>query len=209
VFLSPALFLQQDGAQIGVARGARPDGHEGLEMMKKKKFLLFGKRVRIARQRTGLTQAELGKQLGLVKYGAVRISRFECGRHMPDINFVEKMAAVLKVPSFYFYCADNALARMFLRLADCLGDDWERFLLAQMQEVLAQPQATALPEKRNANRRHNTDGSWPDAERRTCVDQRACADRRSQEEKRRQVDRRSGQQGAEKSQDRRGGDAKE
>jgi transcriptional regulator with XRE-family HTH domain len=157
------------------------DGHEDEMMENENKSLLFGQRLRTARQKAGLTQTELGNRSGLVKHAAVRISRFECGKHVPTIDFAGKMAAVLKVPSFYFYCEDEALAMMFLRLADCLGDDWKRFLLVQMQEVLAQQQAVALPGKRNAD--SNTGGSWPDAERRTGVD------------------RRSGQQGAGKSQD--------
>jgi transcriptional regulator with XRE-family HTH domain len=165
---------------------------------------IFGQRLRAARQKARLTQAELGDRLGLVEHGAVRISRFECGRHTPDIGFVEKMAAVLKVPSFYFYCADEALARMFLQLSDRLGDDWKRLLLAQMQEALAWQQAAALPGKRNADRRHNTGGSWPHAERRTGVDRWTGVDRRCHVERRSQVDKRSDPQGTGQSRDRRG-----
>jgi transcriptional regulator with XRE-family HTH domain len=165
---------------------------------------IFGQRLRTARKKAGLTQVELGNQIGLVEHGAMRISRFECGRHMPDIDFAEKMAAVLKVPLFYFYCADEAIAGIFLQLSNRLGNDWRRLFLAQMQEVLAQQRAVALSWKRDADRRQNTGDSWPDAERRTGIDRRVCADRRWQVERRSQVDRRSGQQGAEKSQDRRG-----
>jgi transcriptional regulator with XRE-family HTH domain len=160
---------------------------------------VFGQRLRAARQKAGLTQAALGDLLGLVEYGAVRISRFECGKHMPDIGFAEKMAAVLKVPSFYFYCSDEALAKMFLLLSERFGNGWKHFLLTQMRDALAQQKSVASPSaalhvlpEMNADRRQNT-SSWSHVERRTCIDRRMCADRRCYVERRSQIDRRSGQ----------------
>lgn len=133
-----------------------------------------GKRLRAARENAGLTQEDLGNRLGL-EHGAIRISRCECGRHVPDFRIMEKMAAKLGVQSFYLYCVDDDLAEMFLQISSRLGSHWKPFLLAQIQEALTRASATS--ERGSGDRRKNT-GAWLHAERRSHKERRAQTDRR-------------------------------
>lgn len=52
-------------------------------------------RLRLARVRAGLTQAELGALIGA---SASHVSRYECGRTQPSVKSLAKLAAALKVP---------------------------------------------------------------------------------------------------------------
>lgn len=63
----------------------------------------------------GLPQDKLGVLAGLDEGTAsARISRYESGIHEPNIAFAERLATVLKVPTAYFYAADDALAELIL-----------------------------------------------------------------------------------------------
>lgn len=138
------------------------------------KKAIFGKRLRAARREAGLTQKELGDLLGLEHCSSTsRISRFESDTHMPHHSIVEKMAAALKVPSLYFYCTDEALAKMFVLLSERLGRDWECLLLAQMREMARE--VSAQPELEY---------------RQTRTERRLQVERRIHPERRNQVDRR-------------------
>lgn len=65
-----------------------------------------GERIRLARQKAGLTQKELGSQLGISYVG---ISMWEAGKRHPKFATLEKMANALQIdvkelidPSFYY-----------------------------------------------------------------------------------------------------------
>lgn len=80
---------------------------------------VFGKRLRLARERTGLAQFELGVLIGLDEgCSNTRISRYETGVHEPPFATAERLAAILKVPAAYLYCRDDQLADLLLELAD-------------------------------------------------------------------------------------------
>lgn len=77
---------------------------------------MIGKKLKIARVNTGLTQAELGVRAGLEEESASsRISSYEKGVHAPDFGLVSKLATVLDVPEAYFYAVDDDLAELILQ----------------------------------------------------------------------------------------------
>ena len=74
---------------------------------------LFGKRLRDARLQAGIPQDKLGVMIGLDEgCSSARMSRYENGIHSPPFNTVERIAEALKLPTAYFYCADDALAEL-------------------------------------------------------------------------------------------------
>jgi transcriptional regulator with XRE-family HTH domain len=74
---------------------------------------VFGRRLREARLRADIPQDKLGVMIGLDEGSAsARMSRYENGIHTPPFGVVEQIAAVLKLPVSYFYCADDRLAEI-------------------------------------------------------------------------------------------------
>lgn len=77
----------------------------------------FGVRLRQARERLGLPQDKLGVMIGLDEgCSSARISRYETGVHEPAFDIARKLAQVLGVTVTYFYCEDEWLANLLLRL---------------------------------------------------------------------------------------------
>lgn len=86
-------------------------------MVKKAVSCCFGARLRQARERLGLPQDKLGVMIGLDEgCSSARISRYETGVHEPAFDIARKLAQVLGVTVTYFYCEDDWLADMVLRL---------------------------------------------------------------------------------------------
>lgn len=78
----------------------------------------FGARLRQARERLGLPQDKLGVMIGLDEgCSSARISRYETGVHEPAFEIARKLAQVLGVTVTYFYCEDDWLANLLLRLS--------------------------------------------------------------------------------------------
>ncbi|MDR2239543.1 MAG: helix-turn-helix domain-containing protein [Zoogloeaceae bacterium] len=76
---------------------------------------VFSARLKIARLRKGITQMQLGVLAQIDEYSAsARINQYERGKHLPDFNTAERLAAVLEVPAAYFYTRDDALAALLL-----------------------------------------------------------------------------------------------
>ena len=77
----------------------------------------FGVRLRQARERMGLPQDKLGVLIGLDEgCSSARISRYETGVHQPAFEIARNLAQVLGVCVTYFYCEDDWLADIVLRL---------------------------------------------------------------------------------------------
>ena len=94
---------------------------------------LFGKRLRDAREMTGIAQDKLGVLIGLDESSSsARISRYETGVHEPPIRTAKQIAAALKVPLAFLYCDDDLLAAILLQ-AHRMSKDARRALLASMQ----------------------------------------------------------------------------
>ena len=74
---------------------------------------LFGRRLKDARLDAGIAQDKLGVMIGLDEScSSARMSRYENGVHSPPFTTVERIAEALKLPTAYFYCADDALAEL-------------------------------------------------------------------------------------------------
>jgi len=76
---------------------------------------LFGRRLRDARLRAGITQDRLGVMIGLDEgCSSARMSRYESGIHEPSFSIAEQIAKVLGLSACYFYCSDDHLAEIIL-----------------------------------------------------------------------------------------------
>lgn len=81
-------------------------------MAKKRPGTIYGRRLREARERCGLSQAALGIAVGLDESGAgSRISRYENSIHQPKLGMQELFARALKLPLTYFYTENDESAR--------------------------------------------------------------------------------------------------
>ena len=73
-------------------------------------------RLKEARQRAGLSQEQLGLQIGLEPESAsTRMNRYELGKRAPAFELMERIAAVLGVPAAYFYAVEDDEAELLLR----------------------------------------------------------------------------------------------
>lgn len=70
-------------------------------------------RLKKARQRTGITQKNLGVMIGMDESSASgRMNHYEKGRHTPDIRTLKKISDTLNVPLNYFFCCDDIEAEL-------------------------------------------------------------------------------------------------
>lgn len=84
--------------------------------------------------RAGISQKRLGIAAGMDSFSAsARINQYERGKHTPDLQTVERIAKVLKVPAPYFYCSDPELAEVIVKFAD-LGKGQRRRVLGLIEE---------------------------------------------------------------------------
>jgi transcriptional regulator with XRE-family HTH domain len=66
----------------------------------KKPYEELGHRLKLARDRAGMTQKELGAAVGV---DAMTISRYERGIHRPDNDVIQRIAGVLRERSGWFF----------------------------------------------------------------------------------------------------------
>src|SRR5690242_14283392 len=77
---------------------------------------LFARRLKAARTYKGLTQVKLGVSAGIAEDSAsARVNQYERGKHQPDFGTAQRLAAVLRIPTAYFYAEEDALAELLLR----------------------------------------------------------------------------------------------
>ncbi len=80
---------------------------------------IVAKRLKDARLRAGMSQKQLGIQAGIDEFSAgARINQYERGKHMPDLQTLARLAAVLKTPLPNFYCHDS-FRKCFTRSRAC------------------------------------------------------------------------------------------
>ena len=78
---------------------------------------VFGKRLREARLRAGLTQDALGVAIGLdVGPACIRISRYESGVHLPSLEVVWALAKALRVPAAFLVTEEDQMAAWVLQI---------------------------------------------------------------------------------------------
>lgn len=74
---------------------------------------VYSRRLREAREAHGISQRGLGIQAGLDEFVAsTRVNRYETGVHQPDLQTLQRLAAVLGLPTAYFYAEEDELARL-------------------------------------------------------------------------------------------------
>lgn len=90
---------------------------------------VLGKRLKEARLRLELTQAQVGLRAGFDPSGAgTRINQYERGRHVPQFAVCEQLARAVEVPTPYLYAADDQLAAWILAYAE-IGTSKRRVIL--------------------------------------------------------------------------------
>lgn len=76
---------------------------------------VFSRRLRQAREATGLSQKALGIEIGLDPgVASTRINRYEQAVHLPDIDTAQRLADRLEVPLPYLFTDDDELAQVIL-----------------------------------------------------------------------------------------------
>lgn len=95
---------------------------------------IFSRRLKEARQKTGLSQKRLGIAAGIDEFVAsTRINRYEQGVHEPDVQTASRLAKVLKVPLAYLFAEEDQLATIILEFdhlaQEALADTTELLLL--------------------------------------------------------------------------------
>lgn len=74
---------------------------------------MYSRRLREAREAYGISQRSLGIEAGLDEFVAsTRVNRYETGVHQPDLQTLQRLAAILKRPVAYFYAEDDELAQL-------------------------------------------------------------------------------------------------
>lgn len=74
---------------------------------------VYSRRLREAREAHGISQRTLGIKAGLDEFVAsTRVNRYEMGVHQPDLETIQRLAAILKLPVAYFYAEDDELAQL-------------------------------------------------------------------------------------------------
>lgn len=72
-------------------------------------------RIREAREAAGLSQRQLGIVAGLdISVASPRINQYEQGRHMPNLQMLEKLGQLLDRPLPWFYIVNEELAALIL-----------------------------------------------------------------------------------------------
>lgn len=95
---------------------------------------VVAKRLKEARLRVGISQKQLGIKAGIDDFSAsARINQYERGKHMPDLQTVTRLAAVLRMPPAYFYCDESELAEVIVKFA-ALGKAQRKRVMVLLEE---------------------------------------------------------------------------
>ncbi|MCD7097846.1 helix-turn-helix transcriptional regulator [Stenotrophomonas sp. MMGLT7] len=82
-------------------------------MADRKSLPVYSRRLREAREARDISQRALGIKAGLDEFVAsTRVNRYETGVHQPDLQTLQRLAAVLQLPVAYFYAEDDELAQL-------------------------------------------------------------------------------------------------
>jgi transcriptional regulator with XRE-family HTH domain len=96
---------------------------------------IVAERLKEARLHVGISQKQLGIQAGIDDFSAsARINQYERGKHMPDLQTLTRLAAVMGVPVPYFYCQDAELAAVIVKFS-ALGKAQRKKLLGLIGEL--------------------------------------------------------------------------
>jgi transcriptional regulator with XRE-family HTH domain len=72
-------------------------------------------RLRQAREAAGISQRQLGIRAGLDEsVASPRINQYEQGKHMPNVQMLERLGQLLERPLPWFYTTDDDMAAWIL-----------------------------------------------------------------------------------------------
>lgn len=95
----------------------------------------ISKRLKEARLEAELSQKKLGIAAGIDEFVAsARMNQYETGKHMPNIEMVQRIAKVLKLPVSFFYTTDNGLA-VLIKLYSKLTEGQKRRLMVFIEKM--------------------------------------------------------------------------
>lgn len=95
---------------------------------------IFLKRLKEARLRLGISQKELGIRVGMDPGSASgRMNHYEKGRHVPDLETMERIAKELGVPVAYLLCEKDSMAELVCIL-DKMSEEDRQVLIRQLSE---------------------------------------------------------------------------
>ena len=93
----------------------------------------FPRRLKVARLLTDISQKKLGIAAGIDPFvSSSRMNHYEKGTHHPLYDTAARIAAVLNVPTSYFYETDDTMAEIILA-AWVMSDSERKRLLAKMR----------------------------------------------------------------------------
>ena len=94
-------------------------------------------RLKQARTALGISQKQLGIQLGMEPGTAsARMNHYEKGKHTPDYATLKAMADELGVPVAYFFCESESTAEL-LCLLEKMTDEQKNILIEQLSKLNA------------------------------------------------------------------------
>ena len=94
------------------------------------------KRIRGARGIIGISQRQLGVNIGLeLTVASSRMNKYEQGKRVPDFGTLELIAEALDVPVAYFFCKDDKMAEL-VKLFDHLSEEDKEAILAKLKVQL-------------------------------------------------------------------------
>lgn len=103
---------------------------------------VLAKRLKDARMAAKLSQERLGVLAGIEEASAsARMNQYERGRHSPEFSTVQRLAAVLNVPTAYFYAEQDDTADLLLRFHR-LSAHRREHVLDYLTQLAAQPNGT-------------------------------------------------------------------
>lgn len=83
----------------------------------------------MAREAKGVSQKQLGILAGIDQFVAsARINQYERGKHVPDLQTAQRLAAELSIPVSYLYEPDDDLAELIRLLGRCSQEHLERLI---------------------------------------------------------------------------------
>ncbi len=81
--------------------------------LKEEKKTPISQRLKLARTEAGLSQKTLGIMAGIDQFSAsARMNQYETEKHVPDFGTIKRIAKVLNIPTAYFYCEEDELAKV-------------------------------------------------------------------------------------------------
>ena len=96
---------------------------------------IVAERLKEVRLKAGISQKQLGIKAGIDPFSAsARINQYERGKHVPDLQTLTHLAAVLRTPVTYFYCQDDELATVIVKFS-ALGKAQKKRLLALLDQL--------------------------------------------------------------------------